>query len=179
MEAPRRETKEMRIFRKYMRSHINAMRGHGASGAFEKFTGRARNALRLAQEEARRLNHHYMGTEHILLGLIMEEDGIAGRALRSLGVDLGKARSAVLLIIGMGERPTLGEIGLTPRAKRVIELSVGEARRLGHRYIGTEHLLLGLVSEGSGIGAEVLKSLGVTTGRVRSAVESELAGGPK
>ena len=122
----------------------------------------------LAQEEAHRFNHNYIGTEHILLGLVREGDGVAAKVLSNLGVELNKVRSAVEFIIGRGDRTVLGEIGLTPRAKKVIELAVDEARRLGHSYIGTEHLLLGLVREGEGIAAGVLESLGVNIERVRA-----------
>ena len=117
---------------------------------FDKFTERARKVLTLAQDEAQRFNHNYIGTEHLLLGLVREGDGVAARVLENLGVELNKVRTAVEFIIGRGDRPVVGEIGLTPRAKRVIELAVDEARRLGHNYIGTEHLLLGLVREGEG-----------------------------
>src|SRR4029079_11354459 len=120
-----------------------------------------------AQEEAQRFNHNYIGTEHLLLGLVREGDGVAAKVLSNLGVELNKVRSAVEFIIGRGDRATSGEIGLTPRAKRVIELAVDEARRLNHSYIGTEHLLLGLVREGEGIAAGVLESLGVNLERVR------------
>ncbi|MDO8671318.1 MAG: ATP-dependent Clp protease ATP-binding subunit [Dehalococcoidia bacterium] len=135
---------------------------------FDKFTDRARKVLTLAQEEAQRFNHNYIGTEHLLLGLVREGDGVAAKVLANLGVELNKVRSAVEFIIGRGERVVLGEIGLTPRAKRVIELAIDEARRLNHHYIGTEHLLLGLVREGEGIAAGVLESLGVNLERVRS-----------
>ena len=135
---------------------------------FDKFTERARRVLTLAQEEAQRFNHNYIGTEHLLLGLVREGDGIAAKVLANLGVELSKVRSAVEFIIGRGDRAVLGEIGLTPRAKKVIELSVDEARRLNHHYIGTEHLLLGLVREGEGIAAGVLESLGVNLERVRA-----------
>ena len=135
---------------------------------FDKFTERARRVLTLAQEEAQRFNHNYIGTEHLLLGLVREGDGIAAKVLANLGVETGKVRSAVEFIIGRGDRAVLGEIGLTPRAKKVIELSVDEARRLNHHYIGTEHLLLGLVREGEGIAAGVLESLGVNLERVRA-----------
>ena len=135
---------------------------------FDKFTERARRVLTLAQEEAHRFNHNYIGTEHILLGLVREGDGVAAKVLSNLGVELNKVRSAVEFIIGRGDRTVLGEIGLTPRAKKVIELAVDEARRLGHSYIGTEHLLLGLVREGEGIAAGVLESLGVNIERVRA-----------
>jgi ATP-dependent Clp protease ATP-binding subunit ClpC len=135
---------------------------------FDKFTERARRVLTLAQEEAQRFNHNYIGTEHLLLGLVREGDGVAAKVLANLGIELNKVRSAVEFIIGRGERSTMSEIGLTPRAKKVIELAVDEARRLNHHYIGTEHLLLGLVREGEGIAAGVLESLGVNLERVRA-----------
>ncbi len=137
---------------------------------FEKFTERARKVLTLAQEEAQRFNHNYIGTEHLLLGLVREGDGVAARVLSNMGVQLPKVRSAVEFIIGRGESVIMGEIGLTPRAKKVIELAVDEARRLNHHYIGTEHLLLGLVREGEGIAAGVLESLGVNLEKVRAQV---------
>ena len=135
---------------------------------FDKFTERARRVLTLAQEEAQRFNHNYIGTEHLLLGLVREGDGVAAKVLANLGVELTKVRSAVEFIIGRGDRAITGDIGLTPRAKKVIELAVDEARRLNHHYIGTEHVLLGLVREGEGIAASVLESLGVNLERVRA-----------
>ncbi len=135
---------------------------------FEKFSERARRVLSLAQEEAQRFNHNYIGTEHILLGLGRESDGVAARVLSNLSIELTKVRSAVEFIIGRGDRPSPGEIGLTPRAKKVIELAVDEARRLNHHYIGTEHLLIGLMREGEGVAAGVLESLGVTLDRART-----------
>jgi ATP-dependent Clp protease ATP-binding subunit ClpC len=135
---------------------------------FDKFTERTRKVLSLAQEEARRLNHNYIGTEHLLLGLVREGDGVAAKVLSNLGVELDRVRGAVESIIGRGDRIVLGDIGLTPRAKKVIELAVDESRRLNHHYIGTEHLLLGLVREGEGIAAGVLESLGVNLEKVRS-----------
>ena len=135
---------------------------------FEKFSERARRVLSLAQEEAQRFNHNYIGTEHILLGLVRETDGVAARVLSSLNVELSKVRSAVEFIIGRGERPSPGDIGLTPRAKKVIELAVDEARRLTHHYIGTEHLLIGIMREGEGVAAGVLESLGVSLDKVRA-----------
>ena len=135
---------------------------------FEKFSERARRVLSLAQEEAQRFNHNYIGTEHILLGLVRETEGVAARVLSSLAVDLSKVRSAVEFIIGRGEKPAQGEIGLTPRAKKVVELAVDEARRMNHTYIGTEHLLIGLLREGEGVAAGVLESLGVTLDKVRA-----------
>jgi len=131
-------------------------------GAFGRFTKRARHALQLAQEEAQRLNHNYMGTEHLLLGLVGEDGGLAAQVLKSMGVELAAVRSKVEFIIGYGKhKPEEGSIPLTPRAKKVIELAVDEARRLDHQFIGTEHVLLGLIREGHGIGAQVLEELGV------------------
>ena len=138
------------------------------SSRFEKFSERARRVLSLAQEEAQRFNHNYIGTEHILLGLVREADGVAARVLSSLSIELPKVRSAVEFIIGRGERASGGEIGLTPRAKKVIELAVDEARRHSNHYIGTEHLLIGLMREGEGVAAGVLESLGVSLEKVRA-----------
>jgi len=135
---------------------------------FDRFTKRARQVLVLAQDEAQRLNHNYIGTEHLLLGLVREESGVAARVLKDLGVEPEALRKAVEEMIGRGERKVLGKIGLTPRTKRVIELAMDEARRLGHHYIGTEHLLLGLAREGEGIAVDVLKSLGVNLDRLRA-----------
>jgi ATP-dependent Clp protease ATP-binding subunit ClpC len=135
---------------------------------FEKFSERARRVLTLAQEEAQHFNHTYIGTEHILLGLLREDEGVGAKVLANLGVGLNKARSAVEFIIGRGEKPSSGEIGLTPRAKRVIELAIDEARHLGHNYIGTEHLLLGLLREGGGVASDVLDSFGITLERARA-----------
>ncbi|MSQ41197.1 MAG: ATP-dependent Clp protease ATP-binding subunit [Dehalococcoidia bacterium] len=136
---------------------------------FERFSERARRVLSLAQEEAQRFNHSYIGTEHVLLGLVRESDGVAARVLGNLGVELAKVRAAVEFIIGKGDRPVSSEnIGLTPRAKKVIELAVDEARRLNHHYIGTEHLLIGVMREGEGVAAGVLESLGVTLDKVRA-----------
>jgi ATP-dependent Clp protease ATP-binding subunit ClpC len=134
---------------------------------FDKFTERARRVLSLAQEEAQRFQHNYIGTEHLLLGLVREGEGVAAKVLHDLGVDLQKVSSSVEEIIGRGDRIVQGEIGLTPRAKKVIELAVDEARRMNHHYIGTEHLLLGLIREGEGIAAGVLVSLGVTLEKAR------------
>jgi ATP-dependent Clp protease ATP-binding subunit ClpC len=135
---------------------------------FEKFSERARRVLTIAQEEARNLNHSYIGTEHILLGLVREEEGVAARVLTNLGIGLSKVRSAVEFIIGRGEKPGSGETGLTPRAKKVIELAIDEARQMGHNYIGTEHLLLGLLREGEGVASSVLDSFGITLERARA-----------
>src|ERR671937_548972 len=138
------------------------------SDRFDKFTERAKKVLVLAQEEAQRLNHNYIGTEHLLLGLVREGEGIAAKVLGHLGVELNQVRSAIEHTIGRGDRMVTGDISLTPRAKKVIELAVEEARRLNHSYIGTEHLLLGLVREGEGIAFGVLESLGVSLERVRT-----------
>jgi ATP-dependent Clp protease ATP-binding subunit ClpC len=137
---------------------------------FEKFSERARRVLTIAQEEARSLNHSYIGTEHILLGLVREEEGVAARVLINLGIGLSKVRSAVEFIIGRGDKPGAGETGLTPRAKKVIELAIDEARQMGHNYIGTEHLLLGLLREGEGVASSVLDSFGITLERARAEV---------
>ncbi len=147
------------------------------AGRFEKFSERARRVLTMAQEEARQLNHNYIGTEHILLGLVREEEGVAAKILTNLGVTLTKVRSAVESRIGHGEKPGTNETGLTPRAKRVIELAIDEARNLGHNYIGTEHLLLGLLREGEGVAAGVLESLGITLERARAEISKILSQG--
>lgn len=138
------------------------------------FTLRARRVLELAKEEAHRLNHNYIGTEHILLGLIREVDGLAAKVLTNLGVKLSNVRSDVEFIIGRGDRYVMGEIGLTPRAKKVIELALDEARRLSHSHLGTDHLLLGLIREGEGIAAGVLERFGVNLERVRAEVNKVL-----
>jgi ATP-dependent Clp protease ATP-binding subunit ClpC len=135
---------------------------------FDKFTERARQVLHLAQEEAQRFQHNYIGTEHILLGLTHLDSGIAIEVLKNLDVEVSKVRSSVEYILGRGDRIVLGEIGLTPRAKKVIELGIDEARRMGHDRIGTEHILLGLVREGEGIAAGVLTSMGVKLEQVRA-----------
>ena len=137
---------------------------------FENFTTGARKVLTYAVEEAHRFNHNYIGTEHLLLGVVREGDGVAARVLADMGVDLPKVRGAIAHIIGRGDKMVAGEIGLTPRAKKVIELAVDEARRLNHHYIDTEHLLLGMIREGEGIAAGVLESMGVNLDRVRQAV---------
>src|SRR5438270_10856085 len=141
---------------------------------FNRFTVRARKVLTLAQEEAQRLQHDYIGTEHLLLGLVREGEGVAAKVLTSLDVDLDVARDRVEAIIGRGKRVVRGEIRLTPRAKKVIELAVDEAKRLNHDYVGTEHLLLGLLREGSGIGAGVLEDMGVSLNMARHEVMQAL-----
>jgi ClpA/ClpB-like protein len=147
----------------------------GGAVRCDKFTPRARKVLTLAQDEAQRFNHNYIGTEHLLLGLVREGQGVAARVLVGMNIELEQIRTAVEFVIGRGDRPTVGEVGITPRAKRVIELAIDEARRLGHTYIGTEHLLLGLAREGEGIAAGVLESLGVNLDRVRHEVIRVLA----
>jgi ATP-dependent Clp protease ATP-binding subunit ClpA len=143
---------------------------------FERFTDRARRVVVLAQEEARLLNHNYIGTEHILLGLIHEGEGVAATSLESLGISLEAVRAQVEEIIGQGQSAPTGHIPFTPRAKKVLELSLREALGLGHNYIGTEHILLGLVREGEGVAAQVLVKLGADLTRVRHQVVQVLGG---
>ena len=143
---------------------------------FERFTDRARRVVVLAQEEARMLNHNYIGTEHILLGMIHEGEGVAAKALESLGISLEAVRSQVEEIIGQGQQAPSGHIPFTPRAKKVLELSLREALKLGHNYIGTEHILLGLIREGEGVAAQVLVKLGADLNRVRQQVIQLLSG---
>ncbi|QFQ29483.2 AAA domain-containing protein [Janibacter melonis] len=143
---------------------------------FERFTDRARRVVVLAQEEARLLNHNYIGTEHILLGLIHEGEGVASKALESLGISLEQVREQVQDIIGPGQQAPSGHIPFTPRAKKVLELSLREALQLGHNYIGTEHILLGLIREGEGVAAQVLVKLGADLGRVRQTVIQLISG---
>ena len=145
---------------------------------FERFTDRARQVVVLAQEEARMLNHNYIGTEHILLGLIHEGEGVAARALESLGISLDAVRQQVEEIIGQGQQapPEPEHIPFTPRAKKVLELAWRESQQLGHNYIGTEHILLGLIREGDGVAAQVLVGLGADMNRVRQQVIQLLHG---
>jgi ATP-dependent Clp protease ATP-binding subunit ClpC len=143
---------------------------------FERFTDRARRVVVLAQEEARMLNHNYIGTEHILLGLIHEGEGVAAKALESLGISLEAVRQQVEEIIGQGQQAPSGHIPFTPRAKKVLELSLREALQLGHNYIGTEHILLGLIREDEGVAAQVLVKLGGDLNRVRQQVIQLLHG---
>ncbi len=142
---------------------------------FDKFTGDARRALQYAQEEAQRLKHSYLGTEHLLLGLLRQRRGAHATALADAGVDVDRARSTVESIVGGGGTLATGEVGLTPGAKRVIELAVDEARRLNHTYIGTEHLLLGLLREGEGVAAASLRSLGVSPDSIRAHIIRDIA----
>ncbi|MBP6186713.1 MAG: ATP-dependent Clp protease ATP-binding subunit [Rhodoluna sp.] len=143
---------------------------------FEKFTDKARRVVVLAQEEAKLLNHNYIGTEHILLGLIHEGEGVAAKSLEALGINLESVREQVQEIIGQGQQAPTGHIPFTPRAKKVLELSLREALQLGHSYIGTEHLLLGLIREGEGVAAQVLTKLGADTNKVRQQVIQLLSG---
>jgi hypothetical protein len=169
----------MRRFRRGMRAETSgstetfASHASGGMDRFDTFTDDGRKVLTLAQEEGQRFNHHYIGTEHLLLGLLRVPESVAARVLANMNVDLSNVRMAVEFIIGRGGANP-GEVGLTPRAKRVIELAIDESRVLGHAYIGTEHLLLGLVREGEGIAAGVLESLGVNLDRVREEVLAEL-----
>ena len=144
---------------------------------FERFTDRARRVLTDAQEEARQLNHSFIGTEHILLGLLREQDGVGAHALRSLGVSFQAVRDQVAEMIGTAGTLPTGSPPFTPRAKKVLELALREALQLNHSYIGTEHILLGLVREGQGVAATVLVSLGADLHRVRQEVHSLIAGG--
>jgi ATP-dependent Clp protease ATP-binding subunit ClpC len=148
---------------------------------FERFTDRARQVVVLAQEEARALQHDYIGTEHILLGLIHEGNGVAARALTALGIDHEAVRQRVIGITGRGAKAPAGHIPFTPRAKKVLQLALREALQFGHNYIGTEHILLGLIREGDGVAAQVLTAMGCDHGRVRREVTELLGqqpGGP-
>jgi ATP-dependent Clp protease ATP-binding subunit ClpC len=141
---------------------------------FERFTERAREVVVLAQEEARALKHNYIGTEHLLLGLLREEEGIAARVLATLDVTIEQVRAQVEQIVGRGEEVTGGQIPFTPRAKKVLELSLREALSLGHNYIGTEHVLLGLARENDGVGARILLDLGIDAEKIRDTVIATL-----
>lgn len=141
------------------------------SPLFDKYTDQAKRVLMFAQEESRRFNHDYIGTEHLLLGLVRENKGPAARVLNGMGVDLAKVRSAVEFIVGHGERAEVGDISLTVHARKVIELAAEESHRLGQDYIGTEHILLGIVTEGEGMATGILESLGAHPPAVRSVIE--------
>ncbi len=142
---------------------------------FERFTERARQVVVLAQEEARTLKHNYIGTEHILLGLLREEEGVAAQVLQSLGITLERVRAEVVRIVGSGEEVTSGQIPFTPRAKKVLELALREALGIGHKYIGTEHILLGLVRENEGVAARILLDFDADPEKIRDAVIRMLA----
>jgi ATP-dependent Clp protease ATP-binding subunit ClpC len=141
---------------------------------FERFSERARQVVVLAQDEARLLKHNYIGTEHILLGLLREEEGLAARVLEGLDIELNEVRAQVARVVGQGDEATTGQIPFTPRAKKVLELSLREALSLNHNYIGTEHVLLGLVRENEGVAARILLNLGADSERVRNAVIESL-----
>ncbi len=150
---------------------------------FERFTEAARRVVVLAQEEARMLNHHYIGTEHLMLGLVHQGEGVAGQAFESLGISLTGVRGQVEEIVGVGRDEPSGHIPFTPRAKTALELSLREALQLKHQYIGAEHLLLGLLTEGSGVGIQAIERLGVSRVRLRQEIlltigEKEPAAGP-
>lgn len=144
-------------------------------GRFDKFNEQARKVLNLAAEEAIQLQHNYIGTEHLLLGLIGEGEGVAAKVLDNMGVKLEEVRKGIILIIGQGKQTVTPPIGLTPRAKKTIELAVDEARRMSHHYIGTEHMLLGMLREGEGIAARVLNNMGVNLQAARAQVLQVLA----
>ena len=141
-------------------------------GKIDRFTQRARRVLQLANEEAERLSHNYIGTEHLLLGIVKEESGIAGRVLRELGAKPDRVAEMVERMTGAGRRASASKLDLTPRTKQVLEYAVEEARKLGHSYIGTEHLLLGLIRQGDGVAIDVLRQLGLTSDRIRRIVEA-------
>jgi ATP-dependent Clp protease ATP-binding subunit ClpC len=143
---------------------------------FERFTERARQVVVLAQDEARRLQHNYIGTEHLLLGLLREEEGIAARVLESLGITAERVRSEVDRIVGRGDEVTAGQIPFTPRAKKALEGSLREALALNHKFIGTEHVLLGVAREENGVAARILEDLGATADRLRESVIETLGG---
>lgn len=145
---------------------------------FERFTERARRVIVLGQEEARKLNHNYIGTEHLLLGLVHDGQGVSAEALASLGIELEGVRAQVVQTIGRGQLAPSGHIPFTPRAKKILELSEQETKQLGHTHIGTEHLLLGLIREGEGVGAQILTKLGADPGLVRERVMQLLADHP-
>jgi hypothetical protein len=151
-------------------SHQRSPHDRMEGGMFERFTNRARSVVKLAQEEARRLDHNYIGTEHVLLGMLREPDGIGARALAALGVSLAGVRADVERIIGTGKGAPAGHIPFTPRAKKVLELSLREALKLHHNYIGTEHIVLGLVREGKGVAAKILVESGADLPEVRQEV---------
>jgi prophage maintenance system killer protein len=163
-EAPTKETRMQRW-----------LPGRGRRPTFHRFTDRARRVVVLAQDEARMLDHNYIGTEHILLGLLAEGEGVAAKSLQKLGISLEAVRQQVEQIIGQGQQEPARHIPMTPRAKKVLELSLREALRLGHNYIGTEHILLGLIREGEGVAAQVLTRLGAEHDRVRAAILQALA----
>src|SRR5689334_22754319 len=148
----------------------------GVEGLFERFTERARQVVVLAQDEARALKHNYIGTEHILLGLLREEEGLAARVLESLDITVEEVRAQVARIVGQGDEVTSGQIPFTPRAKKVLELALREALSLGHNYIGTEHILLGLVRENEGVAARILLDFDADAEKIRNEIIRMLSG---
>jgi len=146
---------------------------------FERFTERARQAIVLAQDEAVKLRHNYIGTEHMLLGLLREEEGLAARVLESLDITVEEVRAEVVRIVGRGEDVTAGQIPFTPRAKKVLDLALREALSLGHKYIGTEHILLGIVRENNGVAIDILRGLDTDAPKVRDEVLRQLGGMPR
>ena len=158
-----------------MRVYMLAADGEMGNAMFERFTDRARRVVVYAQEEARALDHNYIGTEHILLGLVHEGEGVAAKALESLGIGLETVRQRTEETIGHGQHASTGHIPFTPQAKKVLEYSLVESRQLGHHYIGTEHILLGLIRQGDGVAAQVLTGLGADLDRVRQQVVQLLA----
>src|SRR5690348_16747151 len=151
--------------------------GKGGRGTlFERFTERARQVVVLAQDEARALKHNYIGTEHILLGLLREEEGLAARVLESLDITVEEVRAQVARIVGQGDEVTTGQIPFTPRAKKVLELALREALSLGHNYIGTEHILLGLVRENEGVAARILLDFDADAEKIRNEIIRMLSG---
>jgi ATP-dependent Clp protease ATP-binding subunit ClpA len=148
--------------------------GRGGRGMFERFTDRARRVVVLAQEEARLLHHNYIGTEHLLLGLVHEGEGLAGKVLDSLGVTLARARASITEMIGVGSGVPQGHIPFTPRSKKCLEISLRESLKLGHNYIGTEHILLGILAEGEGVAAQILIKYGLTLKQVEAAVLEQI-----
>jgi ATP-dependent Clp protease ATP-binding subunit ClpC len=143
---------------------------------FERFTERARQVVVLAADESRRLQHNYIGTEHLLLGLLLEEEGIAARVLERLGITADEVRDEIARVVGQGDEVTTGQIPFTPRAKKALERSLREALALNHRYIGTEHVLLGVVHEENGVAARILEEVGAGAGKVREEVLRTLGG---
>jgi ATP-dependent Clp protease ATP-binding subunit ClpC len=143
---------------------------------FERFTERARQVVVLAQDEARRLQHNYIGTEHLLLGLLREEEGLAARVLEGLGITADEVRDEIARVVGQGDEVPAGQIPFTPRAKKALERSLREALALNHRYIGTEHVLLGVVHEENGVAARILEEVGASAGKVREEVLRTLGG---
>jgi hypothetical protein len=171
-EAPVRQASALLLTERIKRATMRRQ----PKGMFQRFTDRARRVVVLAQEEARLLRHNYVGTEHLLLGLLQDGEGVAARALESLGISREAARQQVEQIIGQGQQAPGGHIPFTPRAKKVLELSLREALALGHNYVGTEHILLGMLREGHGVAAQVLTGLGTGHAQVRERVLGLLAG---